>query len=420
MSPSSSSSSSSAALLVAGTWKRLFEEEPIGNTSGRDTTTLVLWTQARESGIYVDIRLPLQSPGRSSLDATVSQSGIQPRPSALAATGFSQQAKTKLKEKGCLDILLQQKSFAGVITVQPGDTTETGGLALQRDAVLADLAAKQPSCNSNMTTIPLCTCFWRRDLDYQPPTLDLDIGVCISVDDPQAAATTRDNNGNDNVNDDNGSIVMRETGANGTYAEAWQRLPHTANGPFMALELQAENDDLIDARQGYWVRAGRCFAYAVGRPTTSADSIVQNDESVGKSLAQAVEHLYAANADTTTTTTTNIKEDKVLDLVDSYVGLTGEIDDSNGQWRIQHSTNPELVGCLLLVGGSSGSKDDDAALCCSELRLTPTTGGEGESSSNDQVVEQIIFDDDGGPSVKRRWKVMELSGCSLPTSLKKA
>jgi hypothetical protein len=92
------------------------------------------------------------------------------------------------------------------------------------------------------------------------------------------------------------------------------------------------------------------------------------------------------------------------------VGLAGEIDDMNGKWMIQHSTNPELVGCLLV--GDSNAGINDELLCCSQLHLIQTSEGESSSSSLGEV-EQVISRD-GATLVKRRWKVMELSGCSLP------
>jgi hypothetical protein len=107
-------------MLVAGVWQREWEEDPLGDSQGADRDTLVLWTQARDSGIYVDLRLPLGSPGRS-LEAARS-AGIQPRPSALAATSMGQQDKL-FGAGDLLDLLLAQKSFAGVIQYSVGDTT---------------------------------------------------------------------------------------------------------------------------------------------------------------------------------------------------------------------------------------------------------------------------------------------------------
>jgi hypothetical protein len=107
------------SLPVAGVWQREWEEDPLGDSQGADRDTLVLWTQSRDSGIYVDIRLPLGSPGRS-LEAARG-AGIQPRSSALAAS--SQEQKEQLEAKGLLDIILQQKSFAGVLQYSAGDTT---------------------------------------------------------------------------------------------------------------------------------------------------------------------------------------------------------------------------------------------------------------------------------------------------------
>ena len=71
---------------VAGVWKRLWEEDPLGDSEGADRDTLVLWTQAPKSGIYVDIRLPFGSPGRSLQDARAA--GYKLNPSALEAKGL--------------------------------------------------------------------------------------------------------------------------------------------------------------------------------------------------------------------------------------------------------------------------------------------------------------------------------------------
>jgi hypothetical protein len=109
------------SLPVAGVWQREWEEDPLGDSQGADRDTLVLWTQSRDSGIYVDLRLPLGSPGRS-LEAARG-AGIHPRPSALAATSMGQQDKLVAAAEGLLDLLLAQKSFAGVIQYSVGDTT---------------------------------------------------------------------------------------------------------------------------------------------------------------------------------------------------------------------------------------------------------------------------------------------------------
>jgi hypothetical protein len=108
------------SLPVAGAWQREWEEDPLGDSEGADRDTLVLWIQSRDSGIYVDLRLPLGSPGRS-LEAARS-AGFHPRPSALAATSMGQQDKV-IASKGVLDLILAQKSFAGVIQHNVGDTT---------------------------------------------------------------------------------------------------------------------------------------------------------------------------------------------------------------------------------------------------------------------------------------------------------
>eukprot|EP00977_Amphora_coffeiformis_P019268 scaffold7101_cov153-Amphora_coffeaeformis.AAC.13 len=336
----SSSSPSTSLSAVAGLWKRLTEEDPVGDTVNADRDTMVLWTQSKESGIYVDIRLPKDSPGLS-LEAAKE---IQKRPSALDGT-MSHSLVSQL------DVLMRHKSFAGVLDIRAGDTT--GGKAAANDPTLQKLI------DDPQAILPLCTCFWRRDIDYQPPTGDLDIGVCAS------AATVVD-----------GHLWLRETGADASYAEDWSRPVTTSEGPFMALQL------LDDHRVGYWVRAGDCFAYAVGRPTNpEAGPSARVHTSLGKSLADAVQELTSTN-------------EERLDVLGSYVGVAGRINDQN-EWVIHHSINPELVGCLL-----AGSKP---GVSCSQL----------EQQEDDQVVQ--IIASSSGDQVRRTWKVIELtSGCKLP------
>ena len=75
MTPNPPSSSSSLCEILAGVWERTFEEDPIGDTLNADTTTLVLWTQSPQSGIYIDLRLPLHSPGRWTKDSPKEKKG---------------------------------------------------------------------------------------------------------------------------------------------------------------------------------------------------------------------------------------------------------------------------------------------------------------------------------------------------------
>lgn len=349
--------------IVAGVWQREWEEDPLGDAAGADRDTLVLWTQSSESGIYVDIRLPKDSPGRS-LEASRSV-GIEPCPRAIAAKGVtSPSTKEKLASSRQLDLIVRQKSFAGQLEYKAGDTTSSGE-ALAKDTILAELA------NSKKSVIGLCTCFWRRDLDYQPPSGGLDIGVCASEESPRS----------------DGSLLLRETGEDASYAEGWLRLPGTEKGPFAAMELVSENG-IVGARRGYFVRAGNRFAYAIGRPLTAdaakslgcpeASALVAT--SVGKSLSDAVKELTPS-------------ENDMLGVIGSYVGLTGEV--VNDVYTILHSTNPELVGCTLF-GGPSASAD----LCCSTLRGTVAVGNE---------IEQVLA---GGET--RVWKVVELTNCTVP------
>ena len=161
----------------------------------------------------------------------------------------------------------------------------------------------------------------------------------------------------------------------------------------MALELVTSGDE---ARRGYWVRVGSKFAYAVGRPTSRDAAVafgcpeqscdIQN--CVGKSLQDVLPELAKNESD-------------ILDILGSYVGVAGEI-DSTGKWMIQHSTQPELVGCNLV-----GSPRDEH--CCSTLS-DATTSPDGH-----QVMEQTVRLENSRV-LTRKWNVMELSACDLPTT----
>ena len=339
--------STTEKLPVAGVWSRQWEEDPLGDAAGADRTTLVLWTQT-PSGLYVDLRLPLDSPGR--LENASNSSIITPRPAALAG-GISDVAKEALKSKA--SVILAQKSFAGVLEYKVGDTTESGQ-ALKDDKELAKLQDSkfEPS-------LPLCTCFWKRIIDYQPPSGGLDIGVC-AAEQP--------------MNLDDGSVGLRETGNDASYAEGWYRLPQTHEGPFMALELEDDH-----STRGFWVRAGSYFSYTVGRPRDVSASILS--DCVGQSLEQAA------------TTVTDGSFSSPLDLALSYVCVTGKVME-NGDYMIQNSLNPELVGCLLVKGhggDDDSSSNDGRTPCCSTLRKT---GG--------NKVEQKILE------TSRTWTIVEM------------
>lgn len=330
---------------VAGVWSRLFEEDPLA--SGKfDRETLVHWTQAPR-GIYVDLRLPKQAPGLSLTAAAAA--GYSPNPYALVADGTDDVVSSSCFQKN-VDILLQQKSFAGSLLFAFGDTTS--GEALTKDPLLKELSE-----NPN-AAIPLCTCFWRRDMDYQPPSGGLDVGVCASG--PRAS--------------DDGTIDLRETGDDGSYAEGWRRLAGTApatTGVYCALELVEENG-VATTRKGYWVRAGNRFAYAIGRP--SSDTIANQ---VGKSLAEVL----------------SSSSDDALSQAMSYIAAIGQVRD-DGSWYIESSTRPDLVGCSLVGGGGSGGNT-----CCSSL----------SRRTEDNYVNQSILG-----SLVRKWRVVEIEGFELP------
>jgi hypothetical protein len=255
-----------------------------------------------------------------------------------------------------------------VLQYSVGDTTS--GEALAKDTVLAQLAA---DAKEDGGALPLCTCFWRRDIDYQPPSGGLDVGVCAS----------------EPPNDTDGSIELRETGDDASYAEGWQRLPGTAEAPYLALKLVSENDK---ERSGFWVRAGNRFAYAIGRPKDAEtakqlgcqERSAKLKECVGKSLADAVESMEAD---------LSIQ----LQIVGSYVGVYGEVTES-GDWNILHSTDPGLVSCTLVGTECSSS-------CCSTLITT-----EKKKIEVGDVLSQTVA---GSSGIVRKWEVLEIDGDSI-------
>lgn len=374
---------------VRGVWQRKWEQDPIGDVDSADTTTLVLWTQAPQSGIYVDLRLPRDAPGRSLQAAQAA--GYSPRPEALDGKGLT--ALNNNMDEATVATFATQKSFAGILHFSNGDTTDSGD-ALKKDKELARLAAAAPSTPSS---IPLCTCFWRRDLDYQPPSGGLDIGVCTSGP----------------ANADDGSIDLRETGDDGSYAELWHRLSGSNEGPVLALELVSENDR---PRAGYWVRTGMHFAYAVGRPST-AECIQQlgyhprsSDiaSCTGKSLLKALHSLVDSG---------DVKSQ--LQLLGSYVSACGILEsatpDASQQqqqqlcWNIQQSTDPGLVGCRLI------DTTIESGVSCSVGTLIDSDGTiKTCSSSRISVGDTVLQSLAGKNGIVRRWRVMEASGpCHL-------
>lgn len=350
---------------VKGVWQREFEEDPLGDSENADRDTLVLWTQAPASGIYVDLRLPEHALGRRRADLNKDKN-----PAALQARGTTP-SQELLSSNEQMDILLRQKSFAGILNYSIGDTTT--GEALAKDTTLAKLskeAADFPSKGALCT----CTCYWERHIDYQPPTGGKDIGVCASSP-PNA----------------DGSIDLRETGDDASYAEGWHRLPGSNKGPFLACKLISEDD--IE-RSGYWVRTGNKFAYAVGRPKDLAtatalgclEGSAQLNDCVGKSLTEAVAYLDNGKEKDTT---------QRLQMLGSYVSVFGEVTDC-GKWNIIYSTDPGLVGCQLVGEDASG-------VTCSTLQ-TKNGAGVQPIQEGDFFIQQLIN------GISRRWQLIEVDG----------
>jgi hypothetical protein len=337
---------------------------------------MVLWTQTPLSGIYIDIRLPRASPGRGDHKDTNDKSNIvfDKNPVAIRASGPLVLPANMLNLQNKQDLLIKLakiKSFAGVLKCHTGDVTS--GTALEKDTALLDC------CNNEEAPLKLCTCLWERKIDYQPPSGGLDVGVCAS-----SSKQSTD-----------GSMNIRETGEDASYAEGWHRLPFTFQGPFLAMELISEeirsNDENASRhqhRQGFWVRAGSSFAYAVGRPAAIDDLVKRH---IGKTLMEIMEE--------------TMSEDEKLNILGQYVGLFGEI--QNGKWEILHSTNPSLVGCCL-VGTDLMMNTKSEMMCCSTLRKSGITACVGD------CVEQVLCGDGNDNVFIRTWKVMELNGCAIP------
>lgn len=379
-SSNSSTALASSCLQVAGVWSRVWEEDPLGDEEHRDVTTLVLWTQTSLSGIYIDLRLPRASPGRGNDEDATNKTNIlfDKDPGAIRASGPlllpRQLLVNEQNKRELLTNLAKIKSFAGVLKFHPGDITS--GMALEKDSVLLEC------CKNDKAPLPLCTCIWERMIDYQPPSGGLDVGVCASYSQQSA----------------DGSMKIRETGQDASYAEGWSRLPFTYQGPFFAMELVSEeircNNELNTShrqhRQGFWVRAGSSFAYAIGRPAATDDFVKQH---TGKTLVEFVEEEATS-------------EEETLKVLGQYVGLFGEI--QNSKWNILHSTNPRLVGCCL-VGTEPMMKSSRTEMCCSMLRTCCT---DADTAHVGDSVEQVICGDDD--VFVRTWKVVELNGCTIP------
>jgi hypothetical protein len=300
---------------VAGVWNREWLESPLGTSAAaRDVSTFVWWMQS-SAGVYIDLRLAVGIPGRQPADSRPIE-GLVLNPLALQAVRASDTLyDLVVKNPSILDGLMDGStaSFAGVLNVADGDTT-TSGRALQRDSDLANGEGE------------LCTCLWHRHVDFQPPSGELDLGVCrIEPASP-----------------DDGSVFMRETGEDASYAEGWRKYGGAID-PKMTLTLHSENGH-TDLRTGYWLRLGERFAYVVGRPQSPGaaatlgchEGSIHVASTVGsKNLAQCLEGLSSLR-------------DK-LDVAMSYVAVMGHIDDA-GQCLVHYSTNPELVGVVLPEG----------------------------------------------------------------------
>jgi len=160
------------------------------------------------------------------------------------------------------------------------------------------------------------------------------------------------------------------------------------------MELVSENGI---ARTGSWVRAGKHFAYAIGRPKNAelAEQLMcplessNIHQSVGKTLQEAM---------------TNVEENVATRMVHCYVSVFGEItmrtDGLQKCWQILYSTHPDLVGCTLFEMSASDELGKKADSNCSILK--PITNLEASME-----VEQVLKV--GHEELTRIWKVVEVS-----------
>eukprot|EP00977_Amphora_coffeiformis_P017237 scaffold5532_cov180-Amphora_coffeaeformis.AAC.4 len=369
----------------AGVWHRLLEEAPpLGQGGVQDRSTIVLWTQS-ECSMYVDLRLPQGHPGRPDMI----HQRLPARPSALSANGYSQQAKKALSQDAQLySALLQQQSFAGVLTVTKDDTTPHQ-VAVKEDPVLKQLSSSTIASSCPSVLPPLFTCHWERRIDCQPPATRLDIGVCAPQLPPLA----------------NGSILLRETGDDASYAEDWLLLGtesgSSSSGSNMAATLVTENGV---ERPGYWVWTNNRFAYAIGYPTTEEDCKSLN---VPVEVAQVKQATAGQTLKELLPKILDGDQSATLDVLGSYVAVAGTVtthQDGTRDWIIQYSTHAELVGCSLLTEGKDG-EDPDSLRSCSWMEHWDATD-----------LQQHVRSENG-KSLVRIWKVE--SHANLPQTPRK-
>jgi len=183
----------------------LWRREVITAPGFRDESTQVVWLQTRNW--YADLRVPADRPFRPGAD------------------GFAAYSDDELKA------MAKVQGFAGELTVADG------------------------------------VCFWRRDLDYQPPSSSPDEGrYSLSGD------------------------VMVEDGIHADYQEIWRRAPESTD-PAAVFRLEPE-----DGRSGLLVIAGRFMIEFVSRAGTASQAATLT-EAVERALAagdrQAAEELLS-------------------------------------------------------------------------------------------------------------------------------
>jgi hypothetical protein len=197
---------------------------------------------------------------------------------------------------------LQTRTWYADLRVKADRPVKAGatGFADYDDAELIKLAAVQGFCGQ--LTAHGGVCLWRRDLDYQPPSGDLDEAKWAVKDD-----------------------VMIEDGIHSDYQEIWRREPDTA-APLAAFELTQDPA----GRTGLLVVAGDYFTEVVDRAAPLPK---------GKPLVELVTAELAAG-----------RREAAIGHLSMRISH-GRIAGGGGPWRVTLSSFPWLEGRSIWEGG---------------------------------------------------------------------
>jgi len=195
---------------------------------------------------------------------------------------------------------LQTRSWYGDIRIKADRPhRDASGFADYDDAALVQLAASQGFCGQLSVTGD--TCFWRRDLDFQPPSDDRDEAKFQLEGD---------------------SLI--EDGMHADYQEIWRRQTQSLT-PLTAFKLT--EDTAAPGRGGLLVVAGDHFIEIQGRPEPLAPAA---------SLSKVVEAALAAG-----------KRAEAIEALSCRISYGHR---EAGRWTVALSTWPWREGASLFAG----------------------------------------------------------------------